>query len=196
MVVFGDCSLPMRLSGAFALVVALVCVRAAAAQTSVYGELSVTNYGYTVNGGNLAYSSDHVGGTFGGFYNFPIQSRLTAGLDAHVGFGASSSGGVKGFVSARFGVVPVKFPLRPYLEVGGGFVSAHVPRLTNIVGPQTITSGALELGLGVDLRLTRTVDWRLIEFEGGGGGGTKAAGSGSVSTGVVYHFPSAGAKRP
>ena len=151
----------------------------------------MTDYGYTVNGGRLHSSNDGIGGTLGGFYNFPIASRLTAGVDAHVGFGASTPGGVKGFVSARFGVVPVRRPLRPYVEIGGGFVSTHVPRLTNIVGPQTITTGALELGAGVDFRLTRSVDWRLIEVESGAGGGTRDAGSASVSTGVVYHFVTA-----
>ena len=171
-------------------------MRAASAQTSVYGEVSATNYGYTVNGGGLATSTDEVGGTVGGFYNFPIQSRLTAGLDAHFGFGTRTPGGFKGLVSARFGVVPTKFPLRPYLEIGGGFVSTRLPRLTNLVGPETISSGALELGAGLDFRVTRAVDWRLIEIEGAAGGGTKAAGSASLSTGLVYRFASAHTGRP
>lgn len=172
-----------------ALCFALACGQAVHAQTAMYGAVSVTDYGYTVNGsGHFSVGSGGIGGAFGGFYDFPIQSRLHAGLDAHVAFGGGSVTGVKGFVSGRFSFVPNHNPLRPYLQIGGGFISAHVPRLTNIVGPQTITSGALDLAAGLDCRLTRSLDWRALELESGAGGGTKASGSASISTGVVYHF--------
>jgi hypothetical protein len=166
------------------------------AQGAAYGGVSLTNYCYTVNNGlGNQCGTDGAGGTFGGFYNFPIQSRLTAGLDAHVGFGTGSVKGVKGLASVRFGIMPHHNPLRPYVEIGGGFVSSHIPQLTNIVGPQTITSGALEIGAGLDVRVTSNVDWRAFEIEGASGGGTRTAGSASVSTGIVYRFPSARARR-
>jgi hypothetical protein len=175
---------------------ALLLTQLLRAQGAVYGGVSLTNYCYTVNNGlGNQCGTDGAGGTFGGFYNFPIQSRLTAGLDAHLGFGTGSVKGVKGLASVRFGVVPHRNPLRPYLEIGGGFVSSHIPQLTNIVGPQTITSGALEIGVGLDVRITPRVDWRAIELESASGGGTRTAGSASLSTGIVYRFPSARARQ-
>lgn len=162
--------------------------RAARAQAAVYGEIGVTNYGYSVHGGGLTVSSDRLGGTLGGFYNFPIQSRLTAGIDGHVGFGLHTNTGMKGFAAARFGFVPLRNPLRPYLEIGGGVVSAHLPS-------GSITTGALELGFGLDVRVTPRLDWRAIELESAAGGGTRNAGSASLSSGLVYHFPSSGRAR-
>jgi len=171
-------------SALFVFVWVWASVSAAKAQGAVYGEIGATNYGYTVNNGGLISSTDRFGGTFGGFYNFPIQSRLTAGIDGHVGFGLHSKTGVKGLASVRFGFVPHRNPLRPYVEIGGGAVSTHLPS-------ETITSGALELGFGLDVRVSPKLDWRAVELESAAGGGNHSAGSASLSTGVVYHFGAA-----
>ena len=154
----------------------------AGAQAAVYGEVGITNYGLTTNGGDFTYGSDRLGGMLGGFYNFPIESRFTAGIDAHVGFGMHTNTGVKGAVAARFGFVPHRNPLRPYLEIGGGVVSAHLP-------PESVTTGALAIGFGLDVRVTPSLDWRAVELESAAGGVSRSAGSASLSTGVVYHFP-------
>lgn len=116
--------------------------KVAGAQAAAYGEIGITSYGYTTHGGGLTYGSDRLGGMLGGFYNFPIQSRFTAGIDAHVGFGMHTNTGFKGGAAARFGFVPHRNPLRPYLEIGGGVVSAHLPS-------ESITTGALDLGFGL-----------------------------------------------
>ncbi len=161
------------------------------AQTSIYGTVSLTNYGYAFNGNSLIVSKDEFGLGGGAFYNFPIQSRLTAGIDARGDFAPEATGGGKVFVSARFGFVPHRNPLRPYLQIGGGLIHAKVPRYSNLIGAQTINKGALDLALGLDLRLTPSLDYRLLELESGAGASSAtSAASASLSTGIVYHFPS------
>ena len=161
----------------------------AQAQFSVYGTVAATNYGYSFNNDNLTYSPDHLGFGFGGFYNFHVQSRLTAGIDLRGSVTPNSTGGDKAAISARFGFVPNHNPLKPYLQIGGGVIQAKVPAFTNIVQGQTVTTAALDLALGLDIRLTHSVDLRLLELESGAGSkGSMSAGSASLSTGLVYHF--------
>jgi hypothetical protein len=76
----------------------------------------------------------------------------------------------------------VRVPLRPYLEIGGGVVSAVI--LTG--GPtQRDTNGALELLGGLDIRLTDSVDLRAIEYGAAAGPTTGVA---FLDAGLVYHF--------
>jgi hypothetical protein len=60
----------------------------------------------------------------GGFYNFPIQSRLTAGIDGRMSYGLGTRGGVSVTGALRVGFVPKVNPLRPYFQLGGGVVSS------------------------------------------------------------------------
>jgi hypothetical protein len=60
----------------------------------------------------------------GAFYNFPIQSRLAVGIDGRVLYCAGPHGGTTAAAALRIGFVPVRVPLRPYLEIGGRVVSA------------------------------------------------------------------------
>lgn len=162
----------------------------AKAATSVYGAVAATNYGYAYNNSqNLIYSPDHFGVGLGAFYRFPIQSRLSAGIDARFYDTPSSFGGNKGFVSARFGFVPHRNPLRPYLQIGGGYIHTRIPGFAAPFSPKAITVPALDFAFGLDVRLNSSFDWRPVELEGGAGvKGPNTAGSASLSTGLVYHF--------
>lgn len=164
-------------------------VHAANAQSSIYGTLAVTDYGYAFNNESLTVSDDHLGFGAGGFYNFPIQSRLTAGIDLRGSITPSSTGGDKGFVSARFGFVPHHNPLKPYVQIGGGFIRTKVPAFFESVEAQSVTAASLDFAFGLDIRLTPFFDLRLLELESGAGvNGSTTVGSASLSSGVVYHF--------
>jgi hypothetical protein len=161
----------------------------ARAQFSLYGTVAESNYGYSFNNDSLIFSPDHISLGAGGFYNFPIQSRLTAGIDVRGSVSPYTTGGDKAAVSARFGFVPMRNPFRPYLQIGGGVIQARLPAFSNIVQAQTVTTAALDLALGLDIRLTHSVDLRLFELESGAGSkGSTRAGSASLSAGFVYHF--------
>jgi hypothetical protein len=133
--------------------------------------------------------SDTLGFLGGGFYNFPIQSRLTAGIDGRMSYGMGTRGGVSATAALRIGFVPIRNPLRPYFQLGGGVVSSaggdplQATRRTN---------GVLQLALGLDVHLTDSIDLRALEVGGAAGGGSSsnpAAGTSYIDTGVVYHFP-------
>ncbi len=97
----------------------------------------------------------------GAFYNFPIHSRLTAGIDGRVLYGPAIYGGVTADAALRIGFVPTHIRARPYFEIGGEVVSAVInPKVT----PQRVTNGAVEFLAGLDIRLTDSVDLRAIEY--------------------------------
>jgi hypothetical protein len=172
---------------AFFILLALATPRISQAQVSVYGTVAATNHGYTFNNGGLSNGGDHFGFGVGGTYNFPIQSRLTAGIDVRGGISPGSTGGGSGAVSFRVGFVPHRILLRPYFQIGGGFVTSKVHSFGG--SSQTVSVGSVDLALGLDIRLTPSFDLRLLELEGAAGSsGSTGAGVGKLSTGVVYHF--------
>ena len=178
-----------RLSCVFVAALFLSALGCANGQVSAYGTVATTDYGYAFNNDSLTIHSSSIGFGSGGYYNFPIQSRLTGGIDVRGSVSPKLSGGKKIFVSGRFGFVPTRFPLRPYFQIGGGVIQAKVPAFAFVASPQTVTQGALDLALGLDVRITHDFDWRALELESGAGvGSSSRAASASLSTGVVYHF--------
>jgi len=175
----------------------LAISQTAKAQVSVYGTVGVTNYGYAFNNNGLTYNSDRVGFGAGVTYNFPIQSRLTAGIDLRGAITPSATGGGLGAASLRFGFVPQHNPFKPYIQIGGGFITAKVPASSFTVGKQTLTTASLDLAFGLDLRITPSLDLRLFEIQGAGGSkGSSKTGSAAISTGIVYHFHRSKSKNP
>jgi hypothetical protein len=159
----------------------------AEAQVSAYGMVAYSSYGFSYQ--NQGYSFDNDTASIGGgaFYNFPIHSRLTAGIDGRVLYGPASRGGTTADAALRIGFVPTKVPLRPYFEIGGGVVSAlSYPS----VAAQRVTNGAGEFLSGLDIRLTDSVDFRGIEYgvAVGSSGNGRAAGVAFLDSGIVYHF--------
>jgi hypothetical protein len=175
---------------------------AAKAQTAVYGAATLTGYGFTTNGNSaLSLKTDSGGLTAGAFHNFPIHSRVTVGLDGRVEYSPGNNGGFAATGALRVGFVPHRVRLRPYFQIGGGVVHSGY-NSTEIVGysPSTyvttrenVTSGVAQFLLGLDARVTGSLDWRALEY------GADAPGSGSsavhtgvayLDTGLVYHLRS------
>lgn len=158
------------------------------AQTSVYGAVASTDF--CLNGGSVtSCKSDTLGFLGGGFYNFAIQSRFTAGIDARVSYGLGTRGGESVTGAFRVGFVPKRNPLRPYFELGGGVVSSAGG---DPLQAKRKTNGVVQFAGGLDIRLTHSIDLRAVELgaaAGGGLGTNSSAGTAYVDTGVVYHFP-------
>jgi hypothetical protein len=169
---------------------ALLCLApvAACAQASVYGAIALTSYGASNTNGSTFYDkSGSAGFVVGGFYNFPIQSRLTAGLDLHLTNSPGGKGGTAGALTFRVGFVPQQVPLRPYFEIGGGMVSTstNTELVNDGIKAGTYTNGAAIIAAGLDIRITPSIDIRAIELGAEAGGNS---GVGFADAGVVYHF--------
>ncbi len=168
----------------------------AQAQVSAYGMGALTSYGFSYQNGSYHFPVDAASLGGGAFYNFPIRSRLTAGLDGRVLYGPGSYGGTTGTGALRIGFVPTRVRLRPYFELGGGVVSA---RLKNGQSIEYVTNGAAELIFGLDVRLTDSIDLRAIDY-GAAAGGTNYGTTSAVEflgAGFVYHFhPTGPADKP
>jgi hypothetical protein len=147
--------------------------------TSIYGSVALVNYGV-----GCCSKSDTGGLIGGGFYNFPIKSRLTAGIDARGSFGVGSGGGGLGAAALRIGFVPTHVRLRPYFQLGGGVVTTKFPDNRSV----RHTSGGVEFAGGLDVRLNESFDIRAIELGAVAGGGNQSAASAFLDAGIVYHL--------
>ena len=138
----------------------------------------------------LSNGHDHFGFGAGITYNFPIQSRLTAGIDFRGSISPGATGGGFGAASLRFGFVPHHNPLRPYLQLGGGFVTSKVAASYSTTGNQSVTNDSIDLAFGLDVRITPSFDWRAVEIaSAAGNSGSTTVAVASIGTGIVYHFP-------
>ena len=172
----------------FVLFALLTSTQTVHAQGSVYGAVAATNFCLN-NGSNTSCKSDTLGFIGGGFYNFPIQSRLTAGIDGRMSYGLGTRGGVSATAAVRIGFVPIRNPLRPYFQLGGGVVSSAGNDPLQL---KRKTSAVLQLALGLDIRLTNSIDLRALELGAAAGGGSSvnpSAGTAYIDAGIVYHFP-------
>jgi hypothetical protein len=181
---------------AFSLGIALMTLfgSAAEAQVSAYCMVGLSRYGFTYQG-DTSFKDDTASFGGGAFYNFPIHSRLTAGIDGRVLYGPASYGGTTADVALRVGFVPTRVRLRPYFEIGGGVVSS----VSNLgCAPQRITNGAAEFLGGLDIRLTDRVDLRAVEWGAAAGAFNNGptSGVGFLDARFVYHFHSAEPSKP
>jgi hypothetical protein len=180
-----------RLTPVFSLFLFLIFTQTARAQISVYGAAALTNFGFSHNG-NTSFKSDTGGFVGGMFYNFPIQSRLTAGIDARGSYGFGPMGGTSVLGALRIGFVPKRVVLRPYVQIGGGVVSstADVDQTTGPLQTRRYTTGAVEFAAGLDVRLNESFDVRAFELGGaaGGSGSGTSVGTAFLDAGIVYHF--------
>jgi hypothetical protein len=164
------------------------------AQFSVYGTLGATDYGYAFNNGPLAITGDFVGFGGGLTYIFPRDSRVTLGVDLREYVTPAIHGGDTGVASFRIGVVPHQVPLRPYFQLGGGYVSA---KIVEAIGPKSVNIGAVGIGFGLDIPISQHVELRLPEVESTAGVSTlKSAGTASIGIGIVYHLQAVGRTKP
>ncbi len=189
-----------HLTPILALTFTLLLTLTARAQVSAYGSAALTDYVFFNNHDSAAKSD--TGGIIGGvFYNFPIHSRLTAGIDARGSYALGDRGGAFAAAALRIGFVPERVALRPYFQIGGGLVSStfSVQQLTGpvvqglAIQPTRFTSGGVEFAAGLDLRLSHSFDLRALELGAiAPANSTGSVGSGWLTTGVVYHLPRLG----
>ena len=182
----------LRVLAPFLCLAALhLSAQTAKTQVSVYGTVALTNFGFYDNGSSGVSFKGDTGGIGGGmFLNFPIQSRLSAGVDARALYSPGSKGGTSAAALLRIGFVPRRVRLRPYFEIGGGVVSSTDYSLFT----DRVTNGAAEFLGGLDIRLNDSVDLRAVEYGAAAAGSTSEtrSGFGFLDTGVVYHFHHAG----
>ncbi len=190
----------MRKTVFAALLFALTLSLTAQAQLSAYATPMFTAFGFSTGSGVDTFSHGSGGIGAGIFYDFPIQSRLTAGIDLRGSGSFGSYGGEAFSTSLRIGFVPHKVRLRPYFQLGGGVVSAPYNYFNTIcsfscattTSSKRATNGAALLAIGLDIRLTHSFDLRAIEYgaeAGPNGNSTNPASDfGFLSTGIVYHL--------
>ena len=182
----------------FSLGIALLPLFApsAEAQVSVYGMAGLSGYGFSYQGDSYSFKDDTASFGGGAFYNFPVHSRVTVGIDGRVLYGPASYGGTTADAALRVGFVPTHIRLRPYFEIGGGVVSSVI---SPGYAPQRITNGAAEFLGGLDIRLTDSVDLRAVEWGAAAGvsnNNNTTSGVGFLDAGFVYHFHSAEPSKP
>jgi hypothetical protein len=188
---------PRTLTMLSACMLFCLCSNAARAQTSVYGAVTLTNYGfYTGNGSSINFKGAAGGLTGGVLYDFPIKSRLHAGIDARGSYTFGNKGGGYGGVALRIAFVPTHVRLRPYFELGGGFVSSSTGFYSGRYAGETgetnaqTTNGAAILLFGLDVRVNSSFDVRAIEYGAAAGGSSQDnVGVSILDAGVVYHLP-------
>lgn len=175
------------------------------AQTSIYGTGSSTEFGFSgqsyANGTQLKPRT--TGFITGAFYTLPSLSPFKASLDARSTFAPGYNGGKAYTAAIRLSFVPSHFLLRPYAEFGGGIASTQLHQ--NICAGSTcnqitsqISSGVVQFGGGLDIRLNRLFDLRAFDYQydTGGRAGVTHSAMQSVSSGLVFHLPSRRAGYP
>jgi hypothetical protein len=170
---------------------------AASAQTSVYASAELTNYGYSsqINGnfsyspgtGHTSFYSDGAGISGGAVYLFSSASRLKAGVDLRGMYSPGSRGGAGSFASLRVQFVPQQSPLRPYFDIGGGFLTTvYADSASSQTGGRgRVTGGAADLNFGLEIRATPRISIKAIEL--GGFAGPDVAHA-SLGVGVSYRL--------
>jgi hypothetical protein len=177
----------LRLLVFSAIALLTVLASSAQAQVSAYGMVALTSYGFAYQNSSYNFPVDTASLGGGAFYNFPIHSRVTVGIDGRVLYGPGSHGGTTAGAALRVGFVPTHIRLRPYFELGGGVVSAV---LNTGESTERVTNGAAELLFGLDIRLTDSIDLRAVEYGAAAGPSSNNTTSALdfLSAGVVYHF--------
>jgi hypothetical protein len=132
----------------------------------------------------------------GAFYTLPSLSPLKASLDSRYTFAPGYNGGKAYTAAIRMSFVPNQFMLRPYADFGGGVASTQLHQ--NICGltcrqtTSQLTSGVVQFGGGLDIRVNRLFDIRAFDYQydTGGRAGITHAAMHSFSSGLVFHVPS------
>lgn len=175
------------------------------AQISVYGTASNNAFGFS--GDNYpngpSFKPRATGFTAGVFYMLPSFGRFRTGFDGRVTSSPGYNGGKAYTVGFRAGFVPYRFPLRPYVQFGGGAMSTQIhENLCNGFGcsqrTSQITGGAVQLAAGLDVHINRMFDIRAFDYESdsGGSAGSTHPALRSFSAGAVYHLPSRNLRNP
>jgi len=189
-----------------ALLALSFCAASAHAQLAAYGMVTVarlTGIAGSPNAapfaaGSLNDNVNPIGGTFGVYYDFKTLGPFRLGIDARGsimkterGAEKSSNGGGTRINSGLGGVrgsfhTPVKF-IEGYVQASAGIARTNYGLLL----PSQLQSGfEYHAFAGLQLHVTPYADFRAFEVGYGGidGGGHNYPLK-SISTGVVFHFP-------
>lgn len=160
----------------------------AGAQVSVYGTGAIATYALKpVNSSSYSFKSDAPGFVIGAFYNFPIASRVTVGLEGRLAESPGAKGGTASAIAFRVGFVPHHVPLRPYFEIGGGVLSTstNAELVNDQVRAGSYTNGAAIIAFGLDVPVAHSIDIRVLDIGSEAGG---SSGAVYADTGIVFHF--------
>ncbi len=180
----------LRSLSLFYTLLVFFAVHAAKAQVSVYGTVSETAFGYNYDDNTYDYGTNGYNPGIGGGVTYVFVDRaVTVGLDIRDTFTPTDRGGDTGAASIRLGFVPKEYTCHPYFQIGPGFITTKTP-VTYGVGTQTLTTAAVALAWGLDVRVAPNLDIRAIEIGlSVGNKNSSTEESASFSAGVVYHFP-------
>lgn len=195
-----------RFATALCLVLACFFARADAQAIAVYGTFSPIHIGNAVTGNTTGLNSTYTTGGYwseglGGGATFRILPLGPAalGLDVRGSKAWQTQSADTLLVGLKLGAKAPVFPIKPYLQVSGGYIGS---RATILSGPFGIQGKAPNTGFwgyevlgGVDYKFLPHIDLRLIEL-GGGRGKYRSGATGNtpditiftLNTGVVATF--------
>jgi hypothetical protein len=158
-----------------------------------YGTIAVdplTSVELTPYASNQYSSYTPVGFTFGGTLNFINFAPVAVGLDASE---TVANGANFWLAGLRITAKPPVLRFKPYFKLSVGEAHLHVPQSYSSTLPATLPIDyyIYNAAIGVDYRLTRFVDFRLLEVGDGrtlGGGSTNPTNLLTINSGIVAHF--------
>ena len=197
----------------FAAAAALLVTPAAHAQLlSVYGTFTDTHVSNVETGDLLSantyteqYTSFNAPGFGGGVtlnaLNLPV---ISFGLDLRGSSKPGNNGADTGLAGLKLTVHPPLLPIKPYVQVSGGYLATRTTNLTTFPSSSTTVSNGsfvnhyamYEVIGGIDYKLIHFVDLRLIEFGVGKAYNTGISFNGqnpsatvfTINSGIVFHL--------
>jgi hypothetical protein len=96
----------------------------------------------------------------GGYYEFSHQPKFDVGIDLRDEIEHGNNASLNSFlIGVRIVSQPLAFGAKPYLQIMGGSGRSNSP-----LSPVHVTKAEYGAFLGVDKRLNRHVDWRILEL--------------------------------
>jgi hypothetical protein len=159
----------------------LLCLTA----TTLHAQAKLAIYG-TVGGEKTEVNNQgwSTAGTFGLYYGLAHLGPVAISADARGDLSGNMNSGLFG---PRIAVALPVFPIKPYIEVLGGFSSYS----TQNGGAKNTTSGNYRWVGGIDTTILPHIDWRIADYSYSGGGitqGNITRHPQSLTTGIVVRF--------
>ena len=193
----------MKLKFSVAAIVMALTTVAAHAQVGLYFNPIVSRVSIsTPDTGPFAFLGQNTtsrifgGVMLGGYYEFSHQPKFDVGVDLRDEIEHSNNASLNSFlIGLRVSTKPMVFQLKPYVEIVGGEGRSESP-----LSPVHVTKAEYGGFLGLDKRLNRHVDWRILELGYSsvttissaiynGPTPIPAAKMINASTGFVFRFP-------
>jgi hypothetical protein len=96
----------------------------------------------------------------GGYYEFSHQPKFDVGIDLRDEIEHGNSASLNSFlIGVRIVSQPLALGMKPYLQISGGEGRSSSP-----LSPVHVTKAEYGAFVGVDKRLGRHVDWRILEL--------------------------------